>query len=114
MEIRETREYIVIMPLSPILDLRESRRLFSEINLASKKVAFDMSLVNSCTIDFINIIKEYTKHNDINFFNINSDLFVLFNIMKIDKLAKLFVSELDFVENSRQLINRTFSILKSA
>ena len=48
---------------------------------------------------------------DLGIFNISSDIFVLFNIMDIDKYAKIFVSELDFEEDARRLINRKFTII---
>ena len=114
MEIRETREYLIITPLSSVLDLRESERLFSEINLTKKKPALDMNSVTECSIYFLNKLIEYTKSKDISLFNINSDVFALFNFMKIDKFAKLFVSELDFIEDSRQIINRNFLLLRKA
>ena len=44
-------------------------------------------------------------------FNIPSDLFVLFNVMNLDKSLELFVSEMDFEENAHQLINRKFKVV---
>lgn len=108
MEIRENDEICIFAPLSPRLGLRESARLLENIKSETRKIALDLSYVQDCTIEFIEGLKEIAKTEKIGVFNIPSDIFVLFNIMKLDTCANLFVSENDFEENARQLVNRQF------
>lgn len=111
MEIRDTEKVCIFAPLSPKLDKRESSRILDKISKENREIALDLRFVQDCTIDFIETLKEIASIKSIGIFNIPSDIFVLFNIMQVDKTAKLFVCEPDFEENSRQLINRQFSIV---
>ena len=111
MEVRDNKNVCIITPLSPILDSRESSRLLSEITNDNRKFALDLEYVKDCTIDFIDFLKELATNKNIGVFNIQSDVFVLFNIMGLDKSVNLFVNEIDFLQNERQLINRQFSVL---
>lgn len=111
MEIRENENVCIITPLSEKLDKRESQRLINEVNNENKRISLDLSLVHDCTVDFIEALRNLSKDKDIGIFNISSDIFALFNYMNMDKYVKLFVCETDFEENSRQLVNRRFSIL---
>ena len=110
MEIRENDTLCVIAPIQNELNDYKVKRIIDRINKETRKVSIDLSNVDSCSNFFIeSLIK--LKDKDISIFNINSDIFVLFNLLNIDKTVKLFVSELDFEENTRQLINRKFSIV---
>lgn len=111
MEIRDNDKLCIITPLSTIINKYESTRIIDEIQHESRSVALDLSYVQDCTIDFLEKLKNICSTKKIGIFNIPSDLFVLFNMMKVDKFAKLFVSELDFTEDTRQLINRHFEIV---
>lgn len=111
MEIRENDKLCIFTPLCKILNKQECIRLFNIIEKDSRKIAIDLSYVNECTIDFIEKIKNFPTNKRLGIFNIPSDVFVLFNTMKVDKSANLYVSELDFIENSRQLLNRDFSLV---
>lgn len=111
MEIRENNKICIIAPLVGKLDKRQSIRIFETIKKDSRKIGIDLNYVSDCTYDFIEEIQTYSKTNKIGIFNIPSDLFSLFNVMEIDKFAQLFVSEQDFLNNSRQLINRKFAVV---
>lgn len=111
MEIRENNKTCIFAPLSSQINEYEANRLFSNINKETRNVAIDLQYVQDCTIDFINILKLISENKKIGIFNIPSDIFTLFNVMDMDKKANLFVNELDFIENQRQLINRNFSII---
>lgn len=110
MEIRDNEKVCIITPLCSKLDSYKIQRIFSRIEKESRKVAIDMSKVQECSIDFFDKLKSISC-KDLGIFNISSDIFVLFNIMDIDKYAKIFVSELDFEEDARRLINRKFTII---
>ena len=99
----------IITPLSQKLTDRETQRLSEElINCYEERTALDMSFVNDCTIDFI---EEIRMHKGISLFNINSDVFAILTSMNLDKTLNLFVSEMDFINDRHQLINRKFSIV---
>jgi len=109
MEIKLADNCCIITPLSPKLTDYETSRLNEELqNVQNCRVALDLSYVNDCTIDFIEGIKKY---KDISLFNINSDIFAIFTSMNLDKTYKLFVSEMDFLNDKHQLLNRKFTLV---
>ncbi len=109
MEIKLADNCCIITPLSPKLTEYETSRLNEELqNIQDCRVALDMSCVNDCTIDFIDEIKQY---RGMSLFNINSDVFAILTSMNLDKILNLFVSEMDFINDKHQLINRKFSIV---
>ena len=112
MEIKSNEKYSIITPLSPKLNEREGLRIKAEALIEkTPKIALDMTYVKDCTIEFI---KQLLTIKNICLFNLNSDIFALFFSMNLDKSVKLYVSEIDFIEEKHQLINRKFSVLKSA
>lgn len=111
MEIRENHSTCVFAPLSKILDREESLRLIKNLQSEHRNIAIDLQHVNYCSLDFIEELTKITHQKKIGIFNIPSDIFVLFNVMGFDKAANLFVNEIDFSENKRQLINRKFSLV---
>lgn len=111
MEIRDNDNICIFAPLGGKLDQRESNRLLKEITAESRQVGIDLKYVYDCTIEFIEALKLSAKSKQIAIFNIPSDIFVLFNIMKLDRVANLYVSEMDFELNTRRLINRQFELV---
>ena len=109
MEIRLNDNCCIITPLSSKLSEYETSRLSEELeNLSDYRVALDLSCVNDCTIDFLDTIKKY---KNISLFNIQSDIFAILTSMNLDKKFNLFVSEMDFLNDKHQLLNRKFSIV---
>ena len=111
MEIIQKDTISIITPFSPRLGKYEAKRLANVINQEARQIAINLNFVSDCTIEFIEELKNIAKIKNIGIFNIPSDIFTIFNIMKIDKTINLYTSELDFTEQKRQLINRSFSIL---
>ena len=111
MEIRENDNLCIITPLCKRINEYECSRIIKEITGELRDVALDLSCVQDCTIDFLEKLQNLCIKKKVGIFNISPDLFVLFNIMNLDKLAKIFVSELDFEEDTRQIINRKFEIV---
>ena len=108
MEIRSNENVCVIAPLS--LKLDKFDKILDKIEDEKRYVALDLSFVQDCTIEFIEMLRSL-KTKKIGIFNIPSDIFVLFNIMNVDKFVELFVSENDFEEKRRRLINRNFKLI---
>lgn len=111
MEIRDNEKVCIFAPLGERLDKRESARLMTEISHETRQVGIDLKYVYDCTIDFIESLKESAKTKQIAIFNIPSDIFALFNIMKLDRVVNLYVSETDFENQTRRLINRHFELV---
>ena len=110
MEIRDNEDICIIAPICEKLDSRRIKRIVEKIQQEKRKVAIDLNYVQDCTIDFIEAIKLLSK-KDLGIFNIPSDIFVLFNIMNLDKAINLYVSELDFEADTHKIINRKFAII---
>ena len=111
MEIRDNEKLCIIAPLCEKINEYESSRIIKQILSDNRSVALDLTYVHDCTIDFIEKLKTICLKKKIGIFNIPSDLFALFNIMNVDKIANIFVSQMDFEENSRQIINRRFKLI---
>ena len=110
MEIRFNDDLCIIAPLCNKIDERATQSILKKISKESRKVAIDLNYVHECSIEFIEALKNCVDKN-LGVFNIPSDIFVLFNIMNVDKHVKLYVSEMDFEENSRQILNRKFKLI---
>ena len=111
MEITDNENLCIIAPLCDKINEYESSRIIKQILGDDRSIALDLKYVHDCTIDFIENLKDICLKKKIGIFNIPSDLFVLFNIMDIDKIADVYVSQIDFEENTRQIINRRFKII---
>ena len=112
MEIRDNNEICVLTPLSPTMNKRETEKILTILNKNDKrKIALDLSYVHDCTIEFVEGIISLSGMKNIGIFNISSDIFSLFNIMKVDKKIKLYTSELDWKEDFHRLINRNFKLV---
>jgi len=111
MEKRENQNVCIFTPLCPKMDKRSWSKIAEKIEQDSRLLALDLSYVQDCTIEFIEGLKEISQKKNLGVFNIPSDIFVLFNVMNIDKSVKLFVNESDFEYNCRQIINRKFSLI---
>ena len=109
MEIRISEQFCILTPLSPKLGDYDTARLAEEImKHPGFKIGLDLSYVNDCTVDFIDMIRSLKS---IGLYNIPSDIFALLNIMDIDKTVGLYVSEADFKSEKHRLLNRKFSVI---
>lgn len=111
MEIRENNMHYILAPLSKKIDARESNRIFKEIANEKREIALDLNYVEDCSIDFYDKLKTLAQKKKIGIYNIPSDIFVILNTMQLDKYVNLYVSKLDFEENTRRLINRNFALV---
>lgn len=110
MEIIVSGKDCVITPLSPVLNKRECEKLLETVKeYAFFNIGINMSFVEDCTNDFIEYIAE--KKN-ISIFNIPSDIFAIFNMMKIDKTINLFTSEIDFKTNKNRLTKPNLKLVQ--
>lgn len=111
MEIRDNENFCIIAPITDLVNSYKISKILNKAANDNRNIAIDLKYINECSIEFIEGLKCLCNKKEIGIFNIPSDIFVLFNIMNLDKIAQLFVSEADFEEKTRQLINRKFSII---
>jgi len=113
MEIAENENYCFITPLSPKLDSRESTRIFDILTNVNKnlKIGINLEYTHECSIEFIETIKSFSENRNIGIFNIPPEIFILFNICKLDKITDLYNLQSDFEDKKYKLINRNFSVI---
>lgn len=112
MEIIASDNLCILKPYSPLLNKRESLRIFEKIkSLNITSVGLDLSSVEECTIDFLTDLKKISDDVKIGVFNIQSDIFALFSFMKFDKNVELYVNELDYKDAERRLLIRRFNLV---
>lgn len=108
MEIQTTQKHCILTPLSPKLDSYQVLRLEEEIkNHSGLTVGIDLSFVEDCTIEFLEALESMRA----GIFNIPANIFLLINIMNLDKTTALYTTEEDFILDKRRLLNRRFSIV---
>jgi len=86
--------------------------LLNKSGLDSKHVALDLQEVESVTEDFFTFIKNFTESTKLTLLNIPSELFALLNLRRYDKNVKMFNSNLDFIQDKNELVNRKFHVVK--
>ena len=111
MEIQSNEKYTIFTPYYPVLDKKSGKDLLNKIASSEKITGIDMNCIHDCSFDFIEGLISVCNEKKVSLFNINSDIFTLFNFMNIDKIAKIYVSELDFIEDTRRLLNRKFTVI---
>ena len=110
MEIIINKHLCEITPLTPIINKIETERIVEAIlTYKGYKICINLENVLDCTINFIDMINNF---NNLYFYNINSDIFAIFNKMGLDNKANLYSSEIDLKSNKNRLINRNFTLLK--
>lgn len=109
MIITTSNNFCIITPIANSINDRETLRIKEGIKEnEGYNIALDLSNVEDCSIDFIELIK---SSNNISLFNICSDIFAILNVMRIDRLANLFATEYDFKTNKHRLLQRKFKIV---
>lgn len=110
MEIINNEEFCIITPLSPKILKEDVTRLRLEIgSFVDKKIGLNLLFVKECTIEFFELLMNFTN---IELFNLQSDIFALMLSMNLDKLTKIYISEDDFKLSQHQLISRKFKLVR--
>ena len=86
------------------------RKILSKLPL-NKSIALNLHEVDSICVEFLEFLKDTSTNRCISLTNIQSEIFVLLNLTKYDKFAPVFLSDTDFLDQKRVLINRRFSVL---
>ena len=110
MEILLKGDNCIITPLTQCLYKHQTVRLSDAINeYMTYKIGINLANVTDCSIDFIDMVN-CTKN--LSLYNIQSDIFVIFNKMGLDKILNLYNSEIDFLSSNHRLLSRNLNIVK--
>ncbi len=71
-----------------------------------QRYGIDFSRVDRVSSEFLDFIKHNVKKGELSFYNVNSDLYVLMFIMKMDKYVNFYMSENDFLKDRQCIVNR--------
>ena len=76
-----------------------------------KLVAFDLSIVDTCSNKFFVMFEQVSKLRDISIINMNEKIMASLCLMKYDKFVKIFTSDIDLFEDRHEVKNRRFSLV---
>jgi len=76
-----------------------------------KKVAFDFSIVESCSNNLFLMFEKISKVREISIINMNEKIMSSLCIMKYDKFVKLYAHDEDMFEDRHEIKNRRFAII---
>lgn len=85
--------------------------LLNKMDIEKHPVALDLKEVESVTEDFFTFIKNFSETTKLTLLNIPAELFALLNLRRYDKNVKMFNSNLDFIQDKHELVNRKFHII---
>lgn len=109
---KEIGESFVLSVNSP----RLSQELLGSLDMRvrdfanDKKLALDFACVGWVCAEFLNFLKVNAARREICLINLSSEIFTLLNLTRHDGFARIYLSESDFLDDKRQLVNRRFSV----
>lgn len=112
MKFRDTKQGFVVDLSKEVIDevcLAEIKDYFYE-HKKRKRIALNLRDVEVKTHNFFEFLKDFSVKQKISVFNINSELFILFNLMKYNEYVDFYNREDDFLQNRYSLVNRNFKI----
>ena len=76
-----------------------------------KQVAFDLSIVETCSNKFFMMFEQVSKERDISIINMNDKMLASLYITHYDKYVKVFTNDVDLFDNKHEVINRRFTLV---
>lgn len=86
--------------------------VLNNMELNSQPIGFDLKEVESITEDFFTFIKNFSETNVLSLVNISPEIFTILNLRRYDKNVRMYNTELDYIQDKNELINRQFSVVK--
>lgn len=80
------------------------------MGMKKKNIAINMKNIDSVSGEFFLAMKKLSKYN-LSLYNLGLNLSLLLELTNTSKNVKIFVNELDFIEEKRLLVNRRFKIV---
>jgi len=74
-------------------------------------IALNLQDVDYICVEFLEFLRESSRFKSLSLTSLQSELLVLLNLTKYDNFAPIFLSDVDFLEQKRVLLNRRFSLL---
>jgi len=112
MYIRDNKQGFIVDLSNSVIDdicVDEIRDYF-RLHKKRKRIAFNLHNVEVKSHNFFEFLKSFSEKQKISVFNIASDLFILFNLMKYNAYVDFFNREDDFLNNKFSLVSRNFRI----
>ena len=76
-----------------------------------KQVAFDLSIVKTCSNKFFMMFEKLSKQRQISIVNMNDKMLASLYLMKYDKFVKIYTTDIDLFDDRHELKNRRFSLV---
>ena len=109
MEVLITENKCIITPLSQKIDSIQQNRILDEVKrFTGIEVGLNLKYVSDCAVEFL---EKLTQVEKLSLYNISSDIFTIINLMNMDKIFNIYVSQLDFIESKHRVINRKFLLV---
>jgi len=86
--------------------------IINQMNLDSQHLALDLRDVETVTEDFFTFIKNFSQTTNLSLVNISAELFAILNLRRYDKNVRMYNTELDYIQDKNELINRKFHLVK--
>ena len=86
--------------------------IINQINLESQPLALDLQEVETVTEDFFTFIKNFSETTTLSLVNISAEIFAILNLRRYDKNVRIYNTELDYLQNRNELINRQLHLVK--
>jgi len=78
---------------------------------SDRQIALNLHDVDFICIEFLEFLKETSSLRRLSLTSLQSETLVLLNLTKYDNFAPIFLSDVDFLEQKRALLNRRFVVL---
>lgn len=76
-----------------------------------KSVAFDLSIVDTCSNKFFLMFEKVSKIRGVSIINMNEKMLASLYLMKYDKYVKIFANDIDLFADKHEVKNRRFSLV---
>lgn len=76
-----------------------------------KKVAFDLSIVETCSNKFFMMFEKINSEREVSIINMNDKIMASLCLMRFDNFAKIFTNDIDLFEDKHEVINRRLSLV---
>lgn len=103
-----------------ILNLHSNKLTFESVVVLQKKikelptnksVALNMKNVDFICIEFLDFLKESARLKRVSLTCLQAEILVLLNLIQYDKFAPIFLTDSDFLNQKRELLNRRFLVV---
>ncbi len=76
-----------------------------------KNVAFDLSIVETCTNKFFMMFEKLYIERPVCLINVNEKILASLYLMKYDKYVKVYPTDIDLFDDRHELLNRRLSLV---